>query len=43
MWPVVRQLNPEKPAYGNGPIDPKEVEHDLWNPKCIKVDGFVRN
>ncbi|KAL8792051.1 MAG: hypothetical protein Q9195_005392 [Heterodermia aff. obscurata] len=41
MWPVFRQLSPQKPAYGNRAIDPKELEHDLWNPRCVKIKNFV--
>ncbi|KAI4086720.1 MAG: hypothetical protein LQ344_007329 [Seirophora lacunosa] len=41
MWPVLRQLSHEKPAYGNRPVDPEEVENDLWHPRCLKITDFA--
>ena len=41
MWPVFRQLSPQKPAYANRPIDPRELKHDLWNPRCVKIKNFA--
>ena len=41
MWPVLRQLSPEKPAYGNRPINPEAIEYDLWHPRCLKITGFA--
>ncbi|KAL9599245.1 MAG: hypothetical protein Q9219_003947 [cf. Caloplaca sp. 3 TL-2023] len=41
MWPLFRQLSAQKPAYGNRYIDPAEVEHDLWHPRCLKSSEFA--
>ncbi|KAI4180829.1 MAG: hypothetical protein LQ346_006910 [Caloplaca aetnensis] len=41
MWPLLRQMSPEKPAYGNRDVDPEEVEYDLWHPRCLKVTEFA--